>query len=389
MDKFIKGQDRRNIYCKKWDNKPVNGKEVLPFWIADSDYPTYEKITDRLIERVKNATFGYTFIDDDYYNNLINWFDRRYNYKVEKDYIFPTHGVLVGLTYTVQLFTKPNDKIVCSTPVYNPFFNIVKDNNRELVFNNLVKYQDNNLEYTYKYDFEDLEEKLKDAKMYIFCNPHNPVGRVWTKEEVAKIVSLCKKYDCILVSDEIHCDLILDGEFESCGKWFDEYDKIVVCTAPSKTFNIAGLLITNCIIKNQDYMKAFIDYQNLLCMERPNLLALEACKAAYLDGDNWVDTQNKYLREQRDIVKSFFNDNLPMCNVYKLEGTYLMWIDCSSFGLEQPNLIEGLLESGVRVNSGTVYSNDYKGFIRLNIACGREQLLEGLSRIKSFLLKEE
>ena len=162
MERFIKGQDRKNIYCKKWDNKPVNGKEVLPFWIADSDYPTYEKITDKLIERVKNATFGYTYIDDDYYNNVINWFNRRYGYKIEKENVFPTHGVLVGLTYAVHLFTKPGDKIVCSTPVYNPFFSIVKDNGRELVFNKLVETKNENNEYTYVYDFADLEEKIKD-----------------------------------------------------------------------------------------------------------------------------------------------------------------------------------------------------------------------------------
>lgn len=389
MERFIKGQDRKNIYCKKWDNKPVNGKEVLPFWIADSDYPTYEKITNKLIERVKNATFGYTYIDDDYYNNVINWFNRRYGYKIEKENVFPTHGVLVGLTYAVHLFTKPGDKIVCSTPVYNPFFSIVKDNGRELVFNKLVETKNENNEYTYVYDFADLEEKIKDAKIYILCNPHNPVGRVWTKEEVSKIVSLCKKYDCILVSDEIHCDLVLEGsKLESCGKYLDEYDKIIILTAPSKTFNIAGLLITNCIIKNKEYIEAFINYQNLLCMERPNLLALEACKAAYFDGDEWVDTQNKYLKEQSEIVKSFFEKNLPMCKVYKLEGTYLMWVDCSSFGFDQANLIEGLLQAGVRVNSGTVYCEDCKGFIRLNVACGRSQLLEGLERIKAFFLKE-
>ena len=384
MEKFYNGQDRKNIYCKKWDNPLTkDGKEVLPFWIADSDYPTYEKITDKLINRIKNGTFGYTYIDNDYYQNIISWFERRYNYKVEKDYIFPTHGVLVGVTYAVQLFTKPNDKIVCSTPVYNPFFSIIKENDRELVFNKLV--EKNN---SYEYDFEDLEEKLKDAKMYIFCNPHNPVGRVWTYEEVKKIVELCKKYNCILVSDEIHCDLILNNNFNSCGKFLDEYENIIICTAPSKTFNIAGLLITNCIIKNKDYMDAFVKYQNLLCMERPNLLAIEACKAAYLDGDNWVDDQNKYLIEQRNIVMDYFKENLPMCKVYDLEGTYLMWINCSSFGLNQANLIEGLLAYGVRVNSGTVYSDDYEGYIRLNIACGREQLLEGLKRIKSFLLKE-
>lgn len=396
LNSFYKGVDRRNTNAIKWDVLTINqnnleNNDVLPFWIADSDYPTADFIINDLVQRVKHGAFGYTYCSDEYYNTIKNWIQRRYNYSIEKDWIIPTHGVVTALDILVKLLTNENDNIVVSTPVYNPFFNVVNNNNRVLVCNKLLEttYKDNiNIYNTYQIDFCDLESKLKDAKMYILCNPHNPVGRVWNKEEIDKIVSLCKKYDVILVSDEIHCDLIMDGKRHySVGHYLDDYDKVVICTAPSKVFNLAGLMNANVICKNEDYRKKYNDFQHCMSLSTPNLLSLVACESAYKKGDEWVDDQNKYLTENRDIVYKFFGDNLPKAKTYKLEGTYLMWVNVSYLGLKQEELLENLIKGGIKVNSGTVYSSDYKGYIRLNIATSRDYLLEGLERIKKVLLK--
>lgn len=380
MEEFCHGINRRNTNAIKWDLQTNKQKEndLLPFRIADSDYKTYNKVIDDLCDRVKHGAFGYTFIDDEYYQIIKKWVKRRYHYDIDVDYIIPTHGVVTALDFLVSLLTKEKDKIVVSTPVYNPFYNVIVNNNRELVCNKLIEKDD-----SYFFDFDDLDKKLVGAKMYILCNPHNPIGRVWKKEELDRIVSLCKKHDCIIISDEIHCDIIMNNyELYSMGHYLNEYDKIAICTAPSKTFNIAGLMNANVICKNEEYRKLYKDYQDKLSLSTPNLLSLVACKSAYSTGDNWVDNQNKYLTENRDLVYKFIKENLPLAKTYKLEGTYLMWINLSYLGLEQDILLSNLLKANIQVNSGIVYSSDYKGYIRFNIATSRENLLEGLKRLK-------
>lgn len=387
---FYSGVNRKNTDAIKWDNL-TNGQEdlekvdILPFWIADSDYQTADFIINDLIERVKHGAFGYTYCSDGYYDTIKNWVKRRYDYDIDKEWIIPTHGVVTALDILVKLLTEENDNIVVSTPVYNPFFNVVKNNGRTLICNKLKEIED-----SYQIDFCDLEDKLKNAKMYILCNPHNPIGRVWTKEEIDKIVSLCKKYDIILLSDEIHCDLIMDGKKHySVGHHLNDYDKIAICTAPSKVFNLAGLMNANVICKNEEYRKRYQDLQHGMSLSTPNLLSLVACESAYKKGDQWVDVQNEYLTENRDIVYKFFKDNLPKTKLYKLEGTYLMWINVTYLDLEQEELLNHLLKGGIKVNSGMVYSSDYKGYIRLNIATSRDYLLEGLERIKKVLISLE
>lgn len=382
MENFYKGLNRSNTDSYKWDialeNKPEG---TLPFWIADSDYPTYEGVIDKLTKRVKEGAFGYTILTERYRNTLCSWYQRRYGYKAFPSDLIFTFGVIFSLNLIIKSLTKENDNILVCTPVYNPFYNVILKNKRTLVTSKLLE-KDN----TYVIDFSDFEEKIKKSKMFILCNPHNPIGRVWTKEEVDKIVKLCKKNDCILVSDEIHCDIVYsESKLNSACNYFEEYEKIVVCNAPSKTFNIAGLMNSTIIVRNKEYKKLFEEMIEDMSLECPTTLSLTAGEAAYYDGDNWVDTQNKYLEENRNIVYDYFAKNLPMCKVYKLEGTYLMWINMSKLGLSQENLISGLLKHKVQVNSGTVYSDDYKGYIRFNIACGREQLLKGLEYIAEFV----
>lgn len=384
MEKFYNGVNRKNTNCIKWDLVEDCENDILPFSIADSDYPTCDSVLEALEKRIKEGAFGYTIIDDEYYMNIQNWFKERHNYEIKKEWILPSPGVVTALYLAVKLFTKEDAEVIVSNPVYNPFFDVIRNNDRKLSLNKLIK-KDN----TYEIDFDDLEEKMKTAEMYIFCNPHNPVGRCWKKEEVEKVVSLCKKYDVILVSDEIHCDLIMeDNKFYSLGHYLDEFDNLIICTAPSKTFNIAGLQDANIIIKNKKYFDVISKYLNDMSVGRPNLLALTACKAAYGGGKEWVDMQNKYLTEQRDIAYKFFEEKIPNALVTKLEGTYLMWIDMGFLKLPQEELISGLRKSGIIVNCGTTYCQDYIGYIRLNIACPREQLLKGLDRIYNFVLSK-
>lgn len=381
MEKFDKGIKRRGTNCIKWD---MIGEDVLPFWIADSDYPTCDKIVSELEKRVKSAAFGYTYPSCEYYEAIVNWMRKRHDVKIEKEWIIPSMGVVTALYLSVFLFTKENDEVIVSTPVYNPFYSVIENNNRKLICNKLIETND-----TYVIDFSDLEEKMKSAKMYILCNPHNPVGRCFTKDELDKVVNLCKKYNVILVSDEIHNDIIMkDAKFYSVMHYFSLYENIIVCTAPSKTFNIAGLEDSNVIIKNEIFREKFSNKQHDLSISTPNILALTACLAAYKYGEEWVDNQNEYLTKNRDFVYSYLKENIPLAKTYKLEGTYLMWINMRFLNLSQDELIEGLKEKGILVNSGEMYSCDYTGYIRLNIACPKSQLEKGLKIIKEFVLEK-
>lgn len=379
MERFYNGVNRKNTNCIKWDS--FEDENLLPFSIADSDYQTAQEVIDDLVERVKEGAFGYTFVDEDYFEIVKNWFLRRHQYDIEKEWIVPCCGVVTALFILVKTISKEKDNVVVSTPVYNPFYSVISNCGRNEIHNQLIE-----VDNTYAIDFVDLEEKLKKSKIYIFCNPHNPVGRCYTKKEISRVVELCKKYNVVLVSDEIHCDLaMLDCEFYSVGNFINEYENIVVCTAPSKTFNIAGLQNANIIIKNELYREKFKKELSDYSISLPSVLSLIACKSAYSKGDEWVDLQRKYLTENRDIVYNFFNENIKKAKVYKLEGTYLMWINLSFLNIDQDELINGLKEKGVIVNNGMTYSSKYKGYIRLNIACPRKQLLEGLGRIKEFI----
>lgn len=382
MEKFDELIKRRGTNCIKWD---MISEDVLPFWIADSDYPTCDKIVEELEKRVKSAAFGYTYPSDDYFKAIVNWMEKRHNVEIEKEWIIPSMGVVTALYLSVFLFTKENDEVIVSTPVYNPFYSVIENNNRKLICNKLVEVNG-----TYVIDFFDLEEKMKSAKMYILCNPHNPVGRCFTKDELDKVVDLCKKYNVILVSDEIHNDIIMkDAKFYSVMHYFSLYENIIVCTAPSKTFNIAGLEDSNIIIKNDAFREKFSNKQHDLSISTPNLLALTACLAAYTYGEEWVDNQNEYLTKNRDFVYSYFKENIPLAKTYKLEGTYLMWVNMKFLNLSQEELIEGLKKKGILVNSGEMYSCDYSGYIRLNIACPKHQLEKGLEIIKEFVNEVE
>ena len=379
MSRFDEYLDRHNTDSYKWDT--LDDSNMLPFWIADSDYKTFEGIKEKIIERANHEAYAYTYASNDYYKAVINWYKDTKSVKLKKEWIVPFSGVVTALYLSVMLYTKKKDYVTISIPVYNPFFDVILGNGRGLLENKLVI--DGN---TYKIDFDDLDDKLSKSKMFILCSPHNPVGRCFRADEIKQIVELCKKHKVLLVCDEIHSDIIMnDSKFTSIIEFLDDYNKIIVCTAPSKTFNIAGIQCANIIIKNKTLREKFTNLISAASMSTPNIFALTACKEAYTNGKKWMEEQNRYLTNTRDYVYDFFKKYIPKAKVFKLEATYLMWIDMTYLGLTQDALVDGLKKAGVVINSGTKYSPDYVGYIRLNIACPLEQVKKGLERIRKFV----
>jgi cystathionine beta-lyase len=383
MYSFDKKVNRINTNSIKWDLQSHQyGKDnLLPFGIADSDYESPKEVTKALLDRIKQGVFGYTFVSEEYRETVCKWHKRRYKYDISKDMIITVPKVLNGIATAIRQFTAENDDIIISPPVYPPFSNLIINNNRNLVPNRLI-----NKDEVYTIDFNDLETHFKNgAKMYILCNPHNPVGRVFNKAEISKIINLCIKYDVFLVSDEIHCDLILEGhEFYSVGNFFGVYDKIIVCTAPSKTFNMAGLRCANIIIKNEKIRDEFLGYIENHSLKGANLLALTAAEAAY-KCDYWVDAQSKHLLNNFNYAKDYLNKYAPRVKFANPEATYLIWLNFQFLGLKSVELIKELADFGIALNSGCDYCNDYDGYLRMNIACPIDQLKEGLKRKVNYL----
>lgn len=381
MDYFNGKFSRYHTDSYKWDYLlKTAGRDILPFTVADSDYPAAPEIIQALKERVEHGAFGYTFLTDDYYAAVTAWVQRRYHYTIATDWILATTGVVSSLAFAVLALTEAGDKIVIQTPVYNPFYTIVSENDRELVENPLLPGK------SYRMDLAHLEACFqKGAKMLILCSPHNPVGRLWTASELEELIDLCRRYGVILISDEIHCDLVLGGrEFVSVGRYFSRYSRLLVVTAPSKTFNIAGLGISHIFVPDEELRKRVRKRISSMHIN-PNLLALTACRAAYTLCDYWVDLQNEHLTQQFKFLKNFLQTYLPEAGLTEAEGTYLAWVDLRFLGLSSEEIYRRLLDYGVAVNRGDIYGRDSDGFIRINLACSREQLEAGLTRLHRFL----
>ncbi len=375
-------ENLNRMYTKssKWDMQRIkHGEDIIALSVADSDYKTCDKITDAIIKRAEHGAFGYTYCDNEYYEVLINWFKNEYGYNINPESVIITPGILVSLGVVVRVLC--DKKVLINTPVYYRFHNLGKNNNKELVIN---KLKNNNGEYSI--DFVDLENKLKEVDLYVLCNPHNPVGRVWTYEEIKKIVDLCKKHDVILVSDEIHCDLVLfENKFTSVGKFIDVYDKIIIATAPSKTFNIAGLQLANTIIPNNELLLKVKNELSSLELLGPNLFGIYATITAYKDCKDYLVEQNKHIENNYLLLKDFFNKYISNAIVSPLEGTYLAWIDMSFTNLSSTKITNELAKYKLIVSDGIIYGTEADKYIRVNLACSKEQLMEGLNRIKNFI----
>ena len=377
FDKII---SRRGTDSYKWDSYP--DAENLPMWVADMDFKTAPAITEALTKRVKHGIFGYVKVPDSYYDAVTNWFSKRHGWQMQKDWIIYTSGVVPAISAIIKAMTVPGDKVLIQTPVYNCFFSSIQNNGCEIVTSPLY-YHDS----TYSIDFEDLEAKASDkrVKVMLLCNPHNPAGRVWTREELNKIGDICLRHNVFVIADEIHCELVYRGykyiPFASISN--DFLMNSATCTSPSKAFNIAGLQIANITVADNNIKKRIEKAININEVCDVNPFGVIALQAAYNSSEQWLDELVEYLHGNYLYLCEFFKKEMPELTVTKLEGTYLVWIDCSALGKTSHQIYTELLEKQkVQLNEGLLYGSDGDNFMRINIACPRQLLSKGLNRIK-------
>lgn len=380
FDKII---NRRNTNSVKWDSNEE--KDILPMWIADMDFKTVDPIIKALEKRVNHGIFGYADIPKAYYEAEVNWWEKRHNFKIKKEWIEVSTGVIPSLSAVVQAFTEPGDKVLIQSPVYNYFNSSITNNKCHIVLNEL-KYNG----VHYEVDFEDFEKKASDEKVKIFilCNPHNPGGRVWSKDELQRLGEICLKHSVLVLADEIHRDLVYKGNkytpFSSISESF--LMNSITCTSPGKTFNVAGLKTSNIIVANEEYRKKVDRSLNINEAIEPNLFGIEGLIAAYNEGEEWLNQLLDYLEENRNYLITYIKERIPKLKVMKPEATYLVWIDCRSLGMASKELSSKLLSEGkLRISDGSAYGEAGEGFIRINIACPRGLLIEGLERLERVL----
>lgn len=389
MYDFDKVIDRKNTNCYKYDYAIKSGmkEDGISFSIADMDFQGCEEIRKAIVEYSKEGIYGYTYPGDNYYNALSNWYLKHFNYQVKKENTFTTPGVVYALSIAIKAFTNVKDKVLINKPVYPPFFNTVLVNDREVVDVPLL-YENN----TYKLDFENIEKIIKqeNIKLYILCSPHNPVGRVWTKEELIKLGDICYKNNCIIIADEIHSDFTFPNVkhhmFNTLGEKYKEIS--VVCTAPSKTFNIAGLQVSNIFIENENLKKKFEHELEKTCYHELNCLGVEATVAAYKYGEIWLDEVKKYIYSNYLFVKEFIKERMPLVKLIDAEGTYLLWLDFTELVDKTKcdlNLV--LNEANIKLNPGEMFGEGYDNFQRINIATSRILIRKGLERLEEVIKK--
>jgi len=382
---FDQGLDRKGTACAKWDfqNDIFGGPpDILPFWVADSDYRTCQAVIDAIKTRADHGAFGYSDADDDYRDAIAGWIERRHSWKIDPQWLFPTEGIVPTLATVIEAITEPGDGVVIQPPVYDPFFEIIEGIGRTIVANDLICD-----ETGYHMDFDDLDKcGAAGAKVMLLCSPHNPVGRLWTTEELTRLAEICARHDMYVLSDEIHWDLILGGrEHITMGRIPIGTDRLVVAASCSKTFNIAGLEASSFIVPNQELRERILRYRRSRGLFGPNLLGMTAAKAACTYGDDWVDQQAAFLTRNAQIVRDFLKRHLPRIGLVEPEATYLLWLDARAYGLTSDQLVDLIVAHGASLNNGRHYGENYDGFIRLNIACPLSQLMQGLDRIKRAL----
>lgn len=362
--------------------------ELLALWVADMDFASPPAVTAALCARAEHGVFGYSMPSDSYHNAIINWMQRRHNWTVEKEWILTTPGVVPTLNFIVQALTQPDDQVVIQTPVYGPFYSCVTNNGRNLVHNPMT-YENGQ----YALDFDDLEQTLADPKttLAILCSPHNPTGSVWTTDELQRYAALCRKYNVLIVSDEIHHDLIHRwGNFTTFGVAAPEaMDNVIVCTAPSKTFNVPGLKTANCFIPNPEIREKLSKFMGNLGLFGATAFGIVALRTAYDEGEAWLDAALDYISDNYEFMRDYVAEHLPQLDIVHPDGTYLVWVDFRQTGIDADELNQRLLdEAKVYLSAGPAYGELGKGFMRFNIACPRVVLAEALHRICVLLSAE-
>lgn len=379
--------DRKNTRCLKYDFAVKRGmpEDVLPLWVADMDFETSSYIEDALTERVKEGIFGYSDVQTPYFEIIRDWMIRHHDWEPQEKWLIKTPGVVFALAMAVKAYTDPGDKVLLQQPVYYPFSEVITDNGREVVSNDLVLTEDG----TYKIDFTDFEQKIiaNGIKLFLLCSPHNPVGRVWTREELETIGDICVKHGVTVVSDEIHNDFIWEGThtvFAGIKKEFADIS--VTCTSPSKTFNLASMLISNIFIPNQTLRRKFRKEMDRAGISQLSVLGLVATEAAYAHGDEWYAAMKNYVRDNIAFARAYVEENLPGVRMIDTQGTYLIWLDFRQTGLTVEELDHKIIyEAGLWLDSGKIFGKTGEGFERINVACPRAVLQEALDRIRGIL----
>ena len=385
FDKII---ERKGSSCVKWDGmeKFLGAGEALPMWVADMDFLTPGYITEAIIKRANHGIFGYALRDEGYFTSLMSWLERRHQWKVERDWITFCPGVVPAVNMAVLAYTDPGEKIIVQPPVYFPFFTAVTDHNRTLVYNN-TEMRNGRL----CMDFENLETLAKDgAKMLIISNPHNPGGSVWTKEELTQMAEICLKYNVLIISDEIHCDLIYKPfkHIPVAGLSKEISMQTFTTVAPSKTFNLSGLATSSVIIENESLRKTFNDQVNHMHIGGGNIFGNIASEEAYLHGDTFVDELMDYLAKNVKILEKYVAEYLPKIKVIRPESTFLVWLDCRETNMNDDDLNKFFLHKAkVGMNPGIMFGTGGEGFMRMNIGCPATTLIKGLDQIKEAFSK--
>lgn len=380
---FDKITPRRGTNSYKWDS--ADNGDVLPMWVADMDFQTAPCIKEALKKRVEHGIFGYTKVPEEYYDSVISWFKRKHQWEIKRDWFVYTSGVVPAISAVIKALAKEGDKIITLTPVYNCFFSSIRNNGCRLDSCALI-YENN----SFRIDFDDLERRASDpeATVMLLCNPHNPSGRVWTKEELQRIGNICMRNNVTVVSDEIHCELVHPGfRYTPFASVSDEFQKkCVTCVSPSKAFNIAGLQIANIIVEDED-MRQRIDKAiniNEVCDVNP--FGVIATMEAYNNGEEWLTQLLAYIHKNYLFFKEYCEKNLPQFPVAPLEGTYLAWMDCRCLGRASERLEEDLLaKARLWLNAGSMYGKEGEGFMRWNLACPQQLVEEGLRRFCGYI----
>ena len=377
--------ERRNTDSLKFDFAKQRGmpEDVLPLWVADMDFKTSSIVLDKIKERVEHGIFGYTETGDNYFDALYSWLDKNHNFKIEKRWVVKTPGVVFAIASAIKAFTNEGDAVLIEQPVYYPFSGVIRDNKRRVVSNDLVLTDEK-----YQIDFDDFERKIVEnkVKLFVLCNPHNPVGRVWTRSELVRLIDICIMHDVIIFSDEIHADFTYEGYTHIPLINADERikDYCIIATAPTKTFNLAGLQISNIIIPGEEIRRKFIKDVDAVGYSQANTIGIVACEAAYRYKQKWYEELKKYLKGNLDFVRDYLKTELPKIKLIEPEGTYLIWLDFRGLSLYERELEELIVKkAGLWLDNGAIFGRTGAGFQRINIATNRSILKEALDRIKA------
>jgi cystathionine beta-lyase len=383
--------ERRGTNCVKWDERPQVGErssgmspsaDVIPLWVADMDFKAAPAILEAVKKRAEHGVFGYNIVPESYYEAVISWFHRRHQWEIQRQWILYTTAVVPAMSCVIKALTMPGEKVLILSPAYNCFFSSIKNNGCEVLESPLKAVDD-----SFEVDFDDFEAKCADEKttLFLLCNPHNPSGRVWTREELQRMYDICQQHGVKVVSDEIHCELVMPGhQFVPFGTITDDG---VVMNSPSKNFNTAGLQIANIICSHPSWRRRIDRAININEVCDVNPFGIVALQAAYNESEDWIDELNQYLWGNYQLLRDFIVENLPQWKVCRLEGTYLPWVDISAMGITSQELCDRLLaEAKVWINPGTMYGPQTgEGYVRFNIAIQRSRLLDALQRIKAYL----